>query len=295
VWQSHYQDGSGYGIFGQRYDSGGAALGEEFRINSYTTGSQLVPSVASDASGNFVVVWMSEDQDGDEEGVFGQRYDSGGVAHGAEFRVNSFTTLGQERPSVASDASGNFVVVWQGSGQSDSSGIFGQRYERAGNTLGTEFRVNSYTTSVQGYPLMGATGISQFVVAWHSNGQEGSDDRGVFGQRFNFASVTVESPNTNVKWQIGSLQRIKWTHNLGLDATFRIELDRDADGTYEELIAAHADVDSATRGHFAWTVTGPRSGTARMRVSWTDDPGVSDSSDVTFQIRPVPLDASREE
>jgi hypothetical protein len=32
-----------------------------------------------------------------------------------------------------------------------------------------------------------------------------------------------------------------------------------------------------------------------MRVSWTDDRGVSDSSDVTFQIGPVPLDASREE
>ena len=98
------------------------------------------------------------------------------------------------------------------------------------------------------------------------------------------------SPNTNVKWRIGSLQKIQWTHNLGADATFRIELDRDDDGDYEELIAAAAPVDSATKGSFAWTVTGPRSGTARVRVSWTDDPAVSDSSDVTFQIRPVGLD-----
>jgi hypothetical protein len=98
------------------------------------------------------------------------------------------------------------------------------------------------------------------------------------------------NPNTNVKWRIGSLQRIQWAHNLGTDATFIIELDRDDDGEYEELIAAAAPVDSATKGSFAWTVTGPPSGTARVRVSWTDDASVSDASDVTFQIRRAGFD-----
>ena len=93
-------------------------------------------------------------------------------------------------------------------------------------------------------------------------------------------------PHTNVKWGIGSLQQIQWTHNLGRDETFRIELDRDDDGTYEELIAGAAPSDGASRGAFAWTVTGPRSGTARVRISWTDDLSVSDASDTTFQIRP---------
>ena len=36
---------------------------------------------------------------------------------GSEFRVNSYTTLGQSQPSVAFDASGNFIVVWQSDGQ----------------------------------------------------------------------------------------------------------------------------------------------------------------------------------
>ena len=156
---------------------------------------------------------------------------------------------------------------------------------------GDEFQVNSYTTDDQAFPSVAATGTNQFVVAWESDGQDGSGD-GVFGQRFDFAgdTITVVSPNTNVRWRIGSLQKIQWTHNLGADATFRIELDRDDDGNYEELIAAAAPVDSATKGSFAWTVTGPPSGTARVRVSWTDDLAVSDSSDVTFQIRPVGLD-----
>jgi hypothetical protein len=48
---------------------------------------------------------------------------------GPEFRVNTYTTRAQSHPSVASDSAGNFVVVWQGSGNQDSNaGVFGQRY-----------------------------------------------------------------------------------------------------------------------------------------------------------------------
>ena len=53
VWHSIFQDGSGFGVFGQRYDSTGARVGAEFRVNSYTTGDQLWPAVASDASRTF--------------------------------------------------------------------------------------------------------------------------------------------------------------------------------------------------------------------------------------------------
>jgi hypothetical protein len=289
VWTRQYYNGDGLGIFGQRYDSEGVAQGDEFRVNSYTTSRQTDPSIASDARGNFVVVWDSSGQDDlGNWGVFGQRYDNEGVAQGDEFRVNSYTTNRQIFSSVASDASGNFLVAWHSSDSQDGSGdgVFGQRYDSQGIAQGDEFQINSYTTVFQHHPSVGATGTNQFVVVWTSHGQDGSY-AGVFGQRFNFASINVVSPNTNVRWQVGSVQRVKWTHALGLNMTFRIELDRDDDGNYEELIAAAAAADSPTRGHFAWIVTGPASTTARVRVSWTDDVGVSDSSDVTFQIRPL--------
>ena len=185
VWTSR-QDGSMYGIFGQRYDSGGIARGSEFRVNSYTTGRQLYPSIAADAGGGFVVVWNSLGQDGSNYGVFGQRYDDAGTPQGGEFRVNSYTRGSQSSPNVASDADGNFTVVWSSSGQDGSgSGIFGQRYDESGAALGSEFRVNTYTTNYQRRPSISATGIEQFVVAWSSYGQDGSGE-GVFGQRFDF-------------------------------------------------------------------------------------------------------------
>ena len=95
VWESYGQDGSSYGVFGQRYASTGAPLGPEFRVNTYTTGYQHDPAVASDSSGNFVVVWTSDGQDGSGNGVFGQRYDSSGAPLGPEFRVNTYTTDAQ--------------------------------------------------------------------------------------------------------------------------------------------------------------------------------------------------------
>src|SRR3972149_653080 len=103
----------------------GQPVGSEFQVNTYTTGRQEIPSVASDATGNFVVVWNSSPQDGSNSGVFGQRYDDSGNALGSEFQVNSYTTSNQFFPSVASDANGNFVVVWMSLGQDgDSYGIF---------------------------------------------------------------------------------------------------------------------------------------------------------------------------
>jgi hypothetical protein len=268
------------------YDSAGGAVGSEFRVNVATTPDQAHASVASDPSGNFVVTWASYPQDGGTYGIFGRRYDSAGHALGGEFRVNSYTTSQQRYPSVASDASGTFVVAWESSGQDGSGyGVFGQRYDSGGVPQGAEFQINSFTTGSQRMSSVGATGTDQFVVAWQSPGDGGG--YGVFGRRLDFAgeTITVVKPNTNVRWLVGSVKEIQWSHNVGADSTFRIELDRNDDGTFEELIAADAPADSAATGSFAWTVTGPPTGTARVRVSWTDDLAVSDVSDVTFRIK----------
>src|SRR6185503_16835389 len=111
---------------GRRFDAAGVAQGTEFLVNSYTTSFQFQPSMAADASGNFVVVWVSNAQDGSAYGVFGQRFDAAGVPQSGEFLVNSFTTGNQTFPRVASDTNGNFVVVWSSDAQDGSgTGMFG--------------------------------------------------------------------------------------------------------------------------------------------------------------------------
>jgi hypothetical protein len=184
VWDSSGQDGSSYGIFGQRLNASGTLQGGEFRVNTYTTGVQIDARVAADANGNFVVVWSSNQQDGSSLGVFAQRFNAAGASQGSEFRVNTYTSNSQARPTVTSDESGNFVVVWDSNGQDGSlHGIFGQQFNSSGVPQGNEFRVNSYTTSSQSYPAVASSPDGDFVVVWNSSAQDGSSD-GVFGQRY---------------------------------------------------------------------------------------------------------------
>jgi hypothetical protein len=184
VWES-YQDGDGPGVFGQRYDSSGTAVGAEFQINSYTTGHQRRPAVGVAADGDFMVAWSSLEQDGDGSGVFGQRYDSTGAAAGSEFQINALTTGSQGSSAVGVDAGGNFVVVY---GSSDQYGvgqnIFGQRYDNAGAAVGAAFQVNTYSSSEQTGPDVGVDPGGNFVVVWQSGHDAGEGYFGVFGQRY---------------------------------------------------------------------------------------------------------------
>src|SRR5690242_11736953 len=143
VWASDTHTGEDKdGVFGQLYDSGGNAVGGEFHVNTYTTGVQFLPEVSMNPSGNFVVVWTSLGQDGDNYGVFGQRFDSAGTPQGGEFQVNTTTTGLQYRPDVAMTDLGTFVVVWS-SGQSGTPNynVFGQRFGSSGTPVCGEFQI----------------------------------------------------------------------------------------------------------------------------------------------------------
>ena len=122
-----------------------APLGPEFRANTYTGGYQDFPTVAMDASGNFVVAWHNQDRNAStDDGVYWQRFDAAGQRQGAETRANTYTTDVQQYASVGMDGTGNFVVAWQSRGQDGSDfGVYAQRYGAAGQPLGTEFRVNT--------------------------------------------------------------------------------------------------------------------------------------------------------
>lgn len=182
VWESYRQDGRRFDIFARGYDASGAPRGSEFHVNTYTPGDQRAPSVTSDAVGNAVVVWSSG-PDGSAGGVFGQRYDASGLPRGSEFRVNTYTTAGQPHPAVTSDAAGNFVVVWQSYSDGSGYGVFGQRYDATGVARGSEFQVNTYTTSQQSSPAVASDAAGDFVVAWDSSGQDGNG-LGIFAQRY---------------------------------------------------------------------------------------------------------------
>jgi hypothetical protein len=164
--------------------------GHELQVNTYTTSKQEGAAVAMHADGAFVVVWGSSDQDGNKEGVFGQRFSSSGASQAVEFQVNAYTTgttptLGiQDQPQVAPDGDGGFIVVWRSFSQDGNSyGVFARRFDDAGAAVSGDFQVNSYVLAQQAAPAIASDGDGDFVVAWQSFGQDKSS-YGIFARRF---------------------------------------------------------------------------------------------------------------
>jgi RTX calcium-binding nonapeptide repeat (4 copies) len=192
TWTSDGQDGSGNGVYGQRFAADGSAVGDEFRVNTYTSGEQAISSVTTLNDGNFVVTWYSE-QDGSGLGIYGQRYAANGATVGAEFQINTFTSGNQGGCHVTALGDGGFVVTWSSSDQDGNGyGIYGQLFAADGTAVGSEFAVNTFTANDQVYSSSTALADGGFVVTWSSLGQDGSD-YGIFGQRFAADGTAVGS------------------------------------------------------------------------------------------------------
>jgi hypothetical protein len=88
VWTSAHHPTFMADVYGQRYNASGVKVGGEFLVNTYRTYKQGAPAVAALPNNAFVVVWASENQDGSDYGVYGQRYAANGTKAGAAFRVN---------------------------------------------------------------------------------------------------------------------------------------------------------------------------------------------------------------
>jgi hypothetical protein len=99
-------------------------------------------------------------------------------------------------------------------------------------------------------------------------------------------TVTVTAPNTNVIWAIGSAHNVTWSHNFGTQESVRIDVSRDGGATWTTIAPSVVNSANAS-GTFSWTVTGPATtgATARVRVTWTRDPTVQDTSNVSFRIQ----------
>jgi hypothetical protein len=195
VWRSEGQDGSYTGVFARRFDSTGAALAAEFRVNSNTLYYQTYAAVALDGDGDFVVTWEDDSFDGSGYGIAARRFSSSGVALASEFQVNVRTVSDQGIPAVATESDGDFVISWQSRGQDDavfaSYGVFARRFASSGAPDGGELQVNTFTVSTQDFPAVSADPSGNFVVTWRSFAQDAATGFGVFAQRFSPATPTV--------------------------------------------------------------------------------------------------------
>jgi VCBS repeat-containing protein len=193
IWQSDAQDGSGQGIYGQRFNADGSRNGPEFIVNTTTASAQQDPHVAALADGGWVVVWEGQNQDNGVDsdfGIIGQRYDSNGAAVGGEFVVNTTVSNTQFDAVVAGGATGSeFAVAWRtDTGDGSGDGIAYQRFDATGAPAGTELIVNEQVSSTQFAPAITYLSTGQILVAWVSVTSGAASDgsgNGVYGRVIN--------------------------------------------------------------------------------------------------------------
>ena len=171
-------------IYGQRYDSAGTAQGSEFVIAN-NAASERIASVAMNSSGAFVVTWERDQGTGDHD-IYARMYNSSGTAVGSEFLVNETTSNDQAYARVAMDASGNFVVAWEGNQEAGTyyDNIFAQRYDSTGTKIGSNFLVNTTTAGDQDQVDIAMDSAGNFVVVWEGERTAGSSVYSIYGQRY---------------------------------------------------------------------------------------------------------------
>ncbi|MEJ2084109.1 MAG: PKD domain-containing protein, partial [Acidobacteriota bacterium] len=93
VWnKADYGPGGGYGSYNsevvfRHFRSDGGPFGFEMPVNTYTDGYQISPAIASNAAGDFMVVWNSEGStgtDSDQFSIQGRRFETPIFADGFE-------------------------------------------------------------------------------------------------------------------------------------------------------------------------------------------------------------------
>jgi hypothetical protein len=134
------------GVFVRRYDAAGTPLTGDITVTtSFLTDHWS--AVTTDAAGNFVVAWDKQ-HDGSGSGVFARRFDASGTPRGAVLRMNSYTSLDQMTPALASDPAGNLFAAWISNGQDgDLWGVFGQRY---GGIIPSALRIDTVPSGSDG-------------------------------------------------------------------------------------------------------------------------------------------------
>lgn len=184
VWSSAGQDGTGDGVYAQRFTVGGAKLGGEFAVNQKTAGNQSDPAVAGLKSGRFVVVWASEVASGttavgatDLRGtVTGRLFDAQGAAEGSEYAMAGGDVFSGKPALATTGTAGGFALAWEGRSASDVgsvSDIYVRAFSDAGLPLGATARHNTYLPGMQMAPAVAPLG-TDVLVAWTSYGQDAS-------------------------------------------------------------------------------------------------------------------------
>ncbi len=240
---------SGYpDIYAQRFSADGTAIDVNFKVNdnensNLTYGMQYNPSVAADASGKVMIVWVDK-RNGDSD-IYAQLFASDGTTLGANFKVNDDVEKNsQYDPAVAVDGTGNFIVVWVDT-RDLFNDIYAQKFAPDGSPLGSNFKVNDDTVNVlQSSPSVAFDGAGNFVIVWTDEREGIGGD--IYAQRY-AADGSALGKNFKVNDDEGTAKQYSASVGVDKSGKFIIEWTDERNGN-RDIFAQRFDSNGAKIG-----------------------------------------------
>ncbi|SMD34644.1 Por secretion system C-terminal sorting domain-containing protein [Reichenbachiella faecimaris] len=168
---------------------------------------------------------------------------------GNEFIVNSTTTNTQEKPDVAQNENGDFVVVWRDYSNSSYPAVRAQRYNKEGIRQGSEIKVNSSTMSSLDDPEVALNDNGNFMVVWTEYSVVGGESDDILGRVFDWdgtelmtESIINEETNYNqynpdIAIRSGGDFQVIWSERYSSDDSWN--------RVYSQLYSANGEPDES--------------------------------------------------
>ncbi len=272
-------DGS---LYGTTYSWGASGGGTVFKFDEAGTLTTLY-SFAGGDDGAYPHAGLVQATDGIFYGTTSQGGKSGG---GTVFKFHAagmLTTL----YSFTGGTDGGYPTA--GVIQASDGSFYGTTLYGGASGAGTVFKLDGAGTLTTLHSFAGGTGG-----AYPNAGLIQAADGSFYGTTFRGGptgggtvwtlkpvSLRVETPNTPVRWGVNTRQRLAWSYR-GAAAQFQIDISRDGGDSWA-LLAVVSDRPGSSQS-FYWTVTGPSTPFARLRVTAIGDENATDVNDADIRI-----------
>ena len=162
-----FTDGTSSTINAVTLSTGGAAAGNQFRVNVPTdvNPTRMLPAIVECAAG-FVIAWIEHGPDL-VANVKLRIFDADTLSPGNEIQVNTTPVDLNQPPALARLTDGGFVVVW--ADVSPDARIRAQRFDALGNRNGPDFRANS-VAGLHRRPIVAVLSNGSIVIGWLARG-----------------------------------------------------------------------------------------------------------------------------
>ncbi|TNF36879.1 MAG: hypothetical protein EP329_04595 [Deltaproteobacteria bacterium] len=259
AWESGQQDDADNGVFVRFYDTTGAAVTSEVKVNTTVASFHRNASVAMTTGDNAVVAWAAAVGSGSIADVFVRVVSPAGELVTQETRVNDTTAGIQDKPSVAVGSDGNILVAWQSNGQDGSYyGVYVRKLDPNGNALSDEVLVNTTVDLDQKSPSLAiAPSGNRFTVCWESLGQDAPNSLGVYCQVMDYGTLSRFADEVRIGGLTAGEQR---SPDVAYMATGEIIVGWDSEGVdsdqfavaYRRLTADGAPSGARVVGNRTW-------------------------------------------